>query len=127
MATEFAGIARDLFDDVDRMDFDAVAERCADDVQIIEEIRRRWMRSNDEFRDYIGQLKPITSSIKSRLTDIHEVSWGDTGMVTFWLDQSYVIDGEEQQVSAPTTMVFRREGGDWKMLLFHSLPLPEAD
>lgn len=127
MDTQLTGIVRELFNDVDRMDFDAVAERCATDVQMVEEIRRRWMRNNDEFRDYIGQLKPIMSNIKSELSEINEVSWGDAGLVTFWLDQSYVLDGEEQHVSAPSTMMFRRESGDWKIVLFHSIPLPEGD
>lgn len=127
MATELASIVRELFDDLDRMDFDALAERAAADVQAVEEIRRRWIRERDDLRDYFAQLKPIMSDIKSQLTDIHEISWGDTGLVTCWLEQDYVLDGEVQHVSAPTTMLFRREDGEWKAVLMHSVPLTDAD
>jgi ketosteroid isomerase-like protein len=112
--------------DLDRLDFDAVVERSSTDVQAIEEITRRWMRNSDELRDYFAQFGAMMSGIKSQLTDIHEISWGDTGLVTCWLEQTYVLAGEEQHVSAPTTMVFRREDGDWKAVLMHSVPLPES-
>lgn len=127
MATELADIVRKLFGDFDRLDFDAVVERAATDVQTVEEITRRWMRTSDELRDYFAQLKPILSDIKSQLTDIHEISWGDTGLVTCWLEQSYLLDGEVQHVSAPTSMMFRRENGTWKAVLIHSIPLPESE
>ena len=117
MATELSDIVRKLFDDLDRIDVDAVVERTAADVQAVEEIARQWMRSRDELSDYFAQLKQSVSDIKSQLADIHEITWGDAGLVTCWLEQSYVLDGEAQHVSAPTTFVFRREDGAWKVVL----------
>jgi ketosteroid isomerase-like protein len=35
------------------------------------------------------------------------------------------MDGSAQQVSAPTTLVYRHEDGSWKLAVFHSIPLPE--
>jgi hypothetical protein len=78
MATELAGIVRKIFDDFDRLDFDAVVERSATDVQTVEVITRRWMRTSDELRDYFAQLKPILTDIKSQLTDIQEIRAGET-------------------------------------------------
>ena len=127
MSTELEPIVRKLFDDLDQADFDALVERAASDVQAVEEINRRWMRNRDELKDYFAQFAPAVSDCKSQLSDIHEVSWGDTGLVTFWLEQSYVLDGEVQHVSAPTSFVFRREGADWKAVLMHSIPVPEED
>jgi ketosteroid isomerase-like protein len=127
MATELTGIVKELFNDLDRADFDAIVDRAATEVQTVEEITRRWMRNCDELTDYFAQLGPLASDFKSQLSDVHEVSWGDTGLVTCWLEQSYVLAGEEHYVSAPTTFVFRREGGDWKVVLMHSVPLPEGD
>jgi ketosteroid isomerase-like protein len=56
---------------------------------------------------------------------VEERVWGDTGVLTCWLDQDYTMDGKAQHVSAPTTIVFRREGVEWKLALFHSIPLPD--
>ena len=67
------------------------------------------------------------SSVRTEATDVSERLFGDVGVVTCWLDQTYTLDGREQSVSAPTTMVFRNEGGDWKLSLFHSVPLPQQE
>ncbi len=49
----------------------------------------------------------------------------DTSVYTCWTDQHYVLEGTAQQISAPTTLVFRRQSADWKLVLFHSVPLAE--
>ena len=124
MATELALVVRRLFDDLDRQDFEAVRGYFTTDAQAVEEISRRWMRDSDEIADYFTRLTPILSDVKSQLHDVHEVTWADTGLVTLWLEQSYVLEGQLQKVSAPTTIVLRREHGNWKIALAHSVPMP---
>ena len=46
-------------------------------------------------------------------------------MLTCWLEQDYTLKGNTQHISAPTTIVLHREAGEWKVVLFHSIPLPE--
>jgi hypothetical protein len=53
-----------------------------------------------------------------------EVAWDDTGIVTCWLEQDYVLEGKPDHVSAPTTFALHREDGEWKVALVHSVPLP---
>ena len=67
----------------------------------------------------------VSSFAPPEIRDPEERVWGDVGVLTCWLEQSYTMDGSAQQVSAPTTLVFRQEGGAWKIALFHSIPLPE--
>jgi ketosteroid isomerase-like protein len=124
MAAELEPVVRRLFADFDRLDFDAIGEYLATGAQGVDEISRRWLRETDEIAVYFAALKPMLADVKSSLGDIHEVVWADTGLVTFWLEQSYLLDGNAQQVSAPTTIVFRREDGNWRIALIHSVPLP---
>jgi ketosteroid isomerase-like protein len=124
MATELALVVRRLFDDFDRLNFEAVRGYLTTDAQAVEEISRRWMRDSGEIANYFAQLKPILSDVKSQLHDVHEITWGDTGLVTLWLEQTYVLEGQAQQVSAPTTIVLRRDHGTWKIALTHSVPMP---
>ena len=42
------------------------------------------------------------------------------------LEQTYTLDGESHTLVAPTSILFRREGGTWKAALIHTVPLPEA-
>ena len=49
--------------------------------------------------------------------------WCDVEVQTYVLRQTYVFDGAPTQIIAPTTMIWRRVGGSWKIALFHSIPL----
>ena len=95
------------------------------DVQSVDEVSRRWLRGNDEVRGYLAGLVAAVSVIHTELREAQERVWGDTGLLTCWIEQNYTMDGNPQQISAPTTLVVRREGGSWKLALFHSIPLPE--
>ena len=73
---------------------------------------------------YVRQLLEKAQDLHSEMHDVHEVQWGDNGIVTFWLEQDYMFKGEREHVSAPTSYVLRREDGVWKLALGHSIPLP---
>jgi ketosteroid isomerase-like protein len=124
MAGELASLTREMFDALDRGDAEAVIRIGAGEMQGVDEISRRWLRGLDEVGGYIRQLMGMVSGVHSTVGDIHETVWGDSGAVTCWLDQDYTLDSVPQHVSAPTTLLFRREGDDWKIALFHSVPLP---
>jgi ketosteroid isomerase-like protein len=110
---------------LDAMDVDRMMQAVTEDAQGVDEISRRWLRGRAEFDSYLRELMASVSDVRTELKDAEERVWGDTGILTCWLDQDYTANGAAQHVSAPTTMVLRREGGEWKMSLFHSIPLPE--
>lgn len=112
---------------VDRKDADAIIRSGAKDIQGVDEISRHWMRGMDEFGTYVRQLVKVVDDVHSTISDVHETVLGDMGFVTCWLEQDYTLEGKRQHVSAPTTGVFRRESGAWKILLFHSVPLPPEE
>ena len=124
MAGELETVVHEMFAALDRNDADGVIRTGAKDMQGIDEISRHWMRGLDEVGNYIRQLLTMVSNIRSSVNDVHETVIGDAGLVTCWLEQDYVMEGTPQHISAPTTMLLRREDGAWKILLFHSLPLP---
>ena len=92
----------------------------------VDELSRRWLRTRHEISDYFRQVEPAIQDIHSELHDLHEGAWGDTGLVTCWLERDYVLNDQPQHISAPTTIVFRRAGARWHIVQFHSVPLPEA-
>jgi len=125
MAGELEAVVRGMFDALDKNDVEAVRRTGADDMQGIDEISRHWMRGPGEVRQYIGQMMSMIEDVRSEVNDVHEILWGDTGLATFWLEQDYTLEGKRQHISAPTTVVLRRQDGEWRLVLFHSLPLPE--
>jgi ketosteroid isomerase-like protein len=127
-ATSLEQQVRRVFELVDTMDMDGLAAMIADDGQGVDEISRGWMRGRDQLEAYFGQLKGMVEGVRSEISDAHVTQWSDTGVVTFVVDQTYTMGGEQQKIRAPSSITFRREGDDWKIVVFHSVPLPdEAD
>jgi ketosteroid isomerase-like protein len=127
MAGQLEQVAMEMFEALDQGDVAGVVAFLSDDAEGVDEISRRWLRGRAEVESYLNAMLGSVSDIGTELRDVHESSWGDAAVLTCWLDQTYTLDGTPGGVSAPTTMVFRREGGDWKLALFHSVPLPEGD
>ena len=114
-----------LFELLDSMDIRGISAMLTDDAQGIDEISRRWMRGRAALDAYFAQLEDTVSEPKSQVSDLHATAWGEVGLVTFVLDQTYNMDGEEHRISAPTSIVFKRGNGGWKVAMIHTVPLPE--
>lgn len=118
---------RQYFDSVDRRDAEAIIRAGTEDFQAVDGISRRWMRGTNEAGTYIRQLLKMVEDVHTSLSDVHETLRGDIGIVTCWIDQDYTSEGKGRHVSGAATLAFRRESGAWKVLLFHSVPLPPRD
>ena len=127
MGGQLEDVTRELLSALDALDVDRMVQIATDDAQGVDEISRRWMRGRNELEGYLRQLTSAVADVHTEIRDPEERVWGDVGVLTCWLEQSYTMDGSAQQVSAPTTLVFRQEGGAWKIALFHSIPLPEHE
>lgn len=123
--TSLQQTVRRLLERLDAMDLEGLGGMVDDEVQGVDEIARKWMRGRPAIEEYFSQLKDTVSDVRSRMGDVQEDAWGDAGLVTFVLDQTYTLDRHQQTISAPTSIVFRRRGSDWKIVLIHTVPLPE--
>jgi ketosteroid isomerase-like protein len=124
-ATSLEEHARRVFAAIDAMDIAAMSAMITDDAQGVDEISRAWIRGRAALEDYFGQIEGAVEEVRSQVKDIHVSEWGDAGTVTCVLEQTYRMQGREQRITAPTSLAFRREGGEWKIAVFHSVPLPE--
>jgi ketosteroid isomerase-like protein len=124
VAGELTSLVVRFLDALDRGDADVATGLISADAQGIDEVSRRWIRGQDELKAFAGRLLGMGLDLRSEIRDAHEATWGDTGIVTFWLEQDATVDGAREHVSAPTTYVFRREDGEWRLVLGHSIPLP---
>jgi ketosteroid isomerase-like protein len=116
---------RRLLEHLDAMDLAGLGAMITDDAQSIDEISRNWRRGRAAVESYLSQLEGAVTAVRSQIIDLHAMSWDDTGLVTFVLDQTYQTHGAHETISAPTSLLFRRQGDAWKVALIHSVPLPE--
>ena len=108
---------------LDSLDMGGLAAMFTDDAQGVDEISRGWTRGRAALEAYLAQLEGTVTDVRSRLTDFHAITWGDIGLVTFVLDQTYSMNEQEQRLSAPTSLLFHRQGDSWKVALIHSVPI----
>ena len=114
-----------LFELLDAMDMRGLGALFTDDAQEVDEITRGWTRGRADLDASLARLQGTVTDVRSRYRDLHTTTWGEVGVATFVLDQTYKMNGEQQSLSAPTSIVFRRQGGGWKVALLHSVPIPE--
>lgn len=123
---ELQAIIQKFMKALDGEDYDTLLGMFADDAQGVDELSRRWMRGHDAMSTYFREFGPDLSDIHSELSDISESVWGDTGLATCWMEQSYKFQGEQQHFSGPMSLLFRRDGANWKVALVHAVPLPQG-
>jgi uncharacterized protein (TIGR02246 family) len=122
---DLMAVVQRVFAAVDAMDSEAMSAMITDDAQGIDELSKGWMRGRAALESYFGQLEGMVDQVRSELCDVEVSDWGNAGVITCIVDQTYVIGGEQQHVVAPTSLALRREDGEWKIAVFHSAPLPE--
>jgi ketosteroid isomerase-like protein len=125
VASTLESMAQELFDALDRKDFDRIVRLATDDVQGVDEISRGWLRGRAAMEAYFKSLGEQVSNIRSTLSDVHAVEVGDVGIITLVLNQEYDMGGQRASIHAPTSIVVRRVDGNWRMVLLHSVPLAE--
>jgi ketosteroid isomerase-like protein len=118
-------VVRALLRDFDRMDFAALRGRMAEDVRGIDEISRAWIRDQEGMDAYFRGLEGQVTDIATTVFDLSEQIWGETAIVTGWMEQDYKVQGEPVHISSPFTVALRRDGDTWKVALVHAIPLPE--
>ncbi|MEY3480509.1 MAG: hypothetical protein RIQ71_1284 [Verrucomicrobiota bacterium] len=121
-----ADLVSAFFAALDRLDADAVVGFMAEDAMAVDETTKGWTRGRAAvaavWMPVIQSLTSISSQV-DQLT-VHEL--GESVMVTCRLRQTYVIDGVQTHIDAPTTFVLRRAGDGWQIVLFHSVPVGSA-
>jgi len=124
VAGELEKRVREAMRKIDAKDWDGLSQMATEDMRGVDEVTRKWTLGKKAIIDGLREA-PI-EDIRSDLRDVNEVTWGDAGLVTCWIEQDYRLEGKPIHLSAPTTFLFRRMGSDWRVALFHSVPLPEA-
>src|SRR5256885_10275190 len=122
-ATSIAQQAHRLFELIDAMDVAGMTAMMTDDVQGVDEVSRGWLRGHAAVEDYFERMRGLIDDLHSELREVRAGEWGDAAVVTCVLDQTYMLDGHHQRITAPTSVTFRREHGEWKVALLHSVPI----
>jgi hypothetical protein len=111
---------------LDALDISGLTGLLVDDAQAVDELTGRWMRGREALQAHFARLPEMVADVRSQVSDLSATAWGDVGLVTLQLDQTYTANGEVQEISAPTSLIYRRQGETWKLALVHSVPITAA-
>ena len=122
MSNDLKNVVIDLFAAFDKLDIESVIDRLSDDIEQVDELTQKWSRGKAKVAEAYNALAGMVSEIKSELSDFNVITSSDMAIVTCTLHQSYMQEGNLVSIVAPTTVAFRQDGGEWKVVLVHSLP-----
>jgi ketosteroid isomerase-like protein len=122
MSNDLKNVVIDLFAAFDKLDIKSVINRLSDDIEQVDELTQKWSRGKAKVAEAYNALAGMVSEIKSELSDFNVITSSDMSIVTCTLHQSYMYEGNLVSIVAPTTVAFRQDGGEWKIVLVHSLP-----
>jgi len=115
-----------FFAALDQLDAEGVIAFMADDAVAVDETTLGWARGRAAVAAVWMPVVESMTSVSSQVDELAVHELGESVMVTCRLRQTYVIDGVETRINAPTTFVVRRAGEGWQIVLFHSVPVGTA-
>jgi len=126
MSGTAAQILDDLFFALDRRDADAILALMSPHIVMVDEISRRWLRGKDAVAGQIKAVLSAADSVQSRLSDLQiQPLEPQAVLVTAWLDQTYILNGDEQTITAPLSACLQADGDTWLVSSLHAIPLME--
>jgi ketosteroid isomerase-like protein len=121
---EVEDVVRGAYEAMETMDTDHVRALLADDMQAVDGLMRTWRRGLGEIGAHLGALESSLERWGSDISDMEVRDYGDTAVVTYTVAEKYSFQGTRYEDLAPSSMVLRRIDGNWKIVLFQSVPLP---
>lgn len=115
-----------LFGSIDSRDAAAIAELLTEDAAMADEMSKGWVRGKTRIRDFVGATFASVDSITSVLSDVVVRDHEDHATATFTLAQSYLLDGAQGVIVAPTSVMLERVDGKWLISVMHSVPPADA-
>ena len=122
---EIEALTNEFHDAFTRNDMGAVANMLSDDVEIIDHVPYRF-EGKQQYCDYVVG---VMAGIESGTSCTRQLScrvFNDDGAVANAYDVFSAMgkDGKPINMYGRTTLVFAKEGGQWKIVSCHFSPLP---
>jgi len=118
-------IVNALFGAIDARDAAAVAVLLTDDAAMADETSKGWVRGKARIQEFVGTNFAAVESISSAVSDVVIRESAGHATVTLMLTQSYVLDGQQGSLVAPTSLMLERGEGNWLISVMQSSPLAD--
>jgi ketosteroid isomerase-like protein len=126
-AQEIHALAQQFADALSQKNIKVAVDMLSDDLEVFDHVPYRF----DDKKVFVKFLTTAVEGIESMSFGFRQPSCrvfnGDTGIVNAYDTFTGVTkDGKVQTLHGRTTLVFVKEGGQWKIVSAHFSPLPQA-
>ncbi len=116
---------RSAYRAMETVDVAKIRTMLADDLQAVDGLMRTWKRGVGEIGQHLSALESSLQRWGSEISDMQVRDYGETAIATYLVEEKYSFQGREYVDVAPSSMVLRRVDGQWRIVLFQSVPLPQ--
>lgn len=125
MSAEIEALVREFFASFTRNDLKAAADMLSEDLEVIDHVPYRF----DNKEEFVEFLEGAMAGIQSCSAGVRQLScrvFNDAAAVANAYDTFSAVtkNGQTQTLNGRTTLVFAKEGGQWKIVSCHFSPLP---
>jgi uncharacterized protein (TIGR02246 family) len=125
MSAEIEALANEFFAAFGRNDMQAAVDMLSDDLEVIDHVPYRF----DNKAQFVEFLHGAMAGIESASSGLRQLScrvFNDSMAVANGYDTFSAVtkDGQAQNLNGRTTLVFAKEGSQWKIVSCHFSPLP---
>lgn len=124
---EIQSLAQQFCDAFNRLDVPAAVEMLSDDLEVFDHVPYRF-DNKKQFADFlVGAVQNLASSNFGFRQLSARVFHDNTGIVNAYDTFTGVTkDGKVQTIHGRTTLIFVKQGGQWKIVSAHFSPLPHT-
>ncbi|MFW5706373.1 MAG: nuclear transport factor 2 family protein [Bacteroidota bacterium] len=122
----FFDLTVELLDCVRDHNFDRLSQICNDDFGIIDinteggaEIIRDREGWENWFTGLFGKLKAMNALTWSEITNYEALKRNDMGYCVVDFDQMFVVGAKRMRFSVISTIIWKKEGSEWKESRYH--------
>lgn len=125
MSAEIEALANEFFAAFARNDVQAAVGMLSDDLEVFDHVPYRF----DNKAQFVEFLHGAMAGIESASAGLRQLScrvFNDSLAVANGYDTFSAVtkDGQAQTLNGRTTLVFAKQGGQWKIVSCHFSPLP---
>lgn len=104
----------------DAKDYQALLAIMTDDAMETDDFAKVWLRGRAAIRENFARIGKRFDESHTRVRDVQVTETPEIAVATCVVNYQLLWDGSPFTADAPTTMIFVREPGTWRLRLLHT-------
>jgi ketosteroid isomerase-like protein len=113
-------LSREFWAHFDAKDWEALLAMMTPDAMETDDLAGGWLRGPAAIGEHFAGMGPRYEDSHTTLEDVEVAETTDTAVITCVVHYEMRWDGQPGTWRWPTTMIFKRQAGEWRLALVHT-------